>query len=181
MASQVIIMGMIFDEGSVPDFGSIYAVKLNGGANFKGINDYGLDEEDVSKLDLITNAAPGSTALCIDTGNIYVLMKSGWVLFGENSSTSSSTASLNASLVGLKSSINSNYTDKAVESENKLDFEPFDKADDLAAEPIAESLTDDTSLDTTEQTDEPEILENDLFTKPDDLTVEPIKGGEELI
>ena len=80
--SQVIVMNMIFDEGSVPDFGSIYPVNLNGGANFKGRNDYGLDEDDVSKLDFITNASPGSTALCIDTGNIYVLMKSGWVLFG---------------------------------------------------------------------------------------------------
>ena len=28
MASQVIIMGMIFDSDSVPDFGSIYDVKL---------------------------------------------------------------------------------------------------------------------------------------------------------
>lgn len=178
--ATIIIMGMIFDSDNVPDFGSIYAVKLQGGANFKGRNDYGLFETDVSKLDLITNAAPGSTALCDDTGNLYRLTKSGWVLFGENSSTSSSTASLNVSPVGLKSNINSNYTDKAVESENKLDFELFDKADDLAAEPIAESLTDDTSLDTTEQIDEPEILENDLFTKPDDLTVEPIKDGEEL-
>ena len=80
--SQVIVMNMIFDEGSVPDFGSIYPVNLNGGANFKGRNDYGLDEDDVSKLDLITNAAPGSTALCDDTGNLYRLTKSGWVLFG---------------------------------------------------------------------------------------------------
>lgn len=80
--SQVIVMNMIFDEGDVPDFGSIYAVNLQGGANFKGRNDYGLFEADVSKLDLITNASPGSTALCVDTGNIYVLMKSGWVLFG---------------------------------------------------------------------------------------------------
>ena len=38
-------------------------------------------------------------------------------------------------------------------------------------------LTGKTSL----ETDEPETLENDLFTKPDDLTVEPVKGGEELI
>ena len=29
--SQVIRMGMEFPEGSVPDFGTIYAVKLNGG------------------------------------------------------------------------------------------------------------------------------------------------------
>lgn len=143
--ATIIIMGMEFVSGTEPDFGSIYAVKLQGGANFKGRNDYGLFEADVSKLDLITNAAPGSTALCDDTGNLYRLTKSGWVLFGENSSTSSSTASLNVSPVGLKSSINSDYTDKAVESENKLDFEPFDKADDLTVEPTTENLTDDTS------------------------------------
>ena len=82
MPSQLIIMRMIFASDNVPDFGSIYAVKLNGGANFKVINDNGLNEEDVSKLDLITNAAPGSTALCDDTGNLYRLTKSGWVLFG---------------------------------------------------------------------------------------------------
>lgn len=83
MASQVIIMGMIFDSENVPDFGSIYVVPpLKSGANFKGRNDYGLFEEDVPKLDLITNAAPGSTALCDDTGNLYRLTLSGWVLVG---------------------------------------------------------------------------------------------------
>lgn len=80
--SQVIKMNMLFNEGSVPDFGSIYAVKLNGGVNFKGRNEYGLNEADVSKLDMITNAAPGSTALCDDTGNLYRLTLSGWVLVG---------------------------------------------------------------------------------------------------
>ena len=80
--SQVIVMNMLFDEDSVPDFGSIYAVNLNGGVNFQGRNDYGLDETDVSKLDLIANAAPGSTALCDDTGNLYRLTLSGWVLVG---------------------------------------------------------------------------------------------------
>ena len=80
--SQIIVMNMIFDEGSVPDFGSIYPVNLNGDANFKGRSDYGLDEDDVSKLDLITIASTGSTALCDDTGNLYRLTKSGWVLFG---------------------------------------------------------------------------------------------------
>lgn len=83
--STVIVMGMNFPADSVPDFGSIYVVKLNGGANFKGRNDYGLFEADVSKLDLITNAAPGSTALCDDTGNLYRLTKSGWVKFGGDS------------------------------------------------------------------------------------------------
>ena len=74
----VIIMGMIFDTDNVPDFGSIYDVKLG----YNGKNDYGLNEADVSKLDLITNAEPGSTALCDDTGNLYRLTKSGWVKFG---------------------------------------------------------------------------------------------------
>ena len=83
--SLIIKMGMEFPEGSVPDFGSIYAVKLNGGVNFKGRNDYGLNEADVSKLNLITNAAPGSTALCDDTGNLYRLTLRGWVLVGGGS------------------------------------------------------------------------------------------------
>lgn len=78
MASQVIIMGMIFDSENVPDFGSIYLAK----SRHNSVNDYGLFEEDVPKLDLITNAAPGSTALCDDTGNLYRLTLSGWVLVG---------------------------------------------------------------------------------------------------
>lgn len=77
----VIIMGMKFNENDVPDFGSIYDVKLG----YNGKNDYGLNEVDVPKLDSITNAAPGSTALCDDTGNLYRLTKSGWVLFGGGS------------------------------------------------------------------------------------------------
>lgn len=77
----VIVMGMIFEEGSVPDFGSIYLVK----SRYNGVNDYGLNEADVSKLDLITNAAPGSTALCDDSANLYRLTKSGWVLLGGSS------------------------------------------------------------------------------------------------
>lgn len=77
----VIVMGMIFEEGSVPDFGSIYLVK----SRYNGVNDYGLNEADVSKLDLITNAAPGSIALCDDSANLYRLTKSGWVLLGGSS------------------------------------------------------------------------------------------------
>lgn len=77
----VIVMGMIFEEGSVPDFGSIYLVK----SRYNGVNDYGLNEADLSKLDLITNAAPGSTALCDDSANLYRLTKSGWVLLGGSS------------------------------------------------------------------------------------------------
>lgn len=72
------IMGMEFVKGTEPDFGSIYAVKLVS----SGVNDYGLNERDVNKLNLITNANAGATALCDDTGNLYRLTKTGWVLFG---------------------------------------------------------------------------------------------------
>ena len=81
--SKVIIMGMIFDEGSAPDFGSIYRVC----ERQNNVHDYGLDSADVSKLDLITNAAPGSTALCDDTADIYRLTKGGWAKFGESTET----------------------------------------------------------------------------------------------
>lgn len=90
--SKVIIMGMIFDEGSAPDFGSIYRVC----ERQNNVHDYGLDSADVSKLDLITNAAPGSTALCDDTADIYRLTKTGWAKFGESASQSGAT--LNAPL-----------------------------------------------------------------------------------
>ena len=81
--SKVIILGMIFDENDVPDFGSIYRVC----ERQNNVHDYGLSSADVSKLDLITNAAPGSTALCDDTADIYRLTKSGWVKFGESTET----------------------------------------------------------------------------------------------
>lgn len=96
--SKVIIMGMIFDEGSAPDFGSIYRVR----ERQNNVHDYGLNSADVSKLDLITNAAPGSTALCDDTADIYRLTKSGWVKFGESTETEPlTTLNLSPNLTSL--------------------------------------------------------------------------------
>ena len=69
---------MEFDENSLPDFGSIYRCC----ERHNNVHDYGLNSTDVSKLSSITNAAPGSTALCDDTGDIYRLTKTGWVKFG---------------------------------------------------------------------------------------------------
>lgn len=82
--SYIVIMGMQFEEGSEPDFGSIYRSKE--GQN--GVHEYGLQAADVSKLDLITNAAAGSTALCDDSLALYRLSKSGeWQEIGGNSDT----------------------------------------------------------------------------------------------
>lgn len=73
--SKVMIMGMTFEAGSEPDFGSIYRVRE--GAS--GVHEYGLNETDASKLSLITNAAPGSSAFCDDTMEVYRLTKTGWI------------------------------------------------------------------------------------------------------
>ena len=99
MANKRIVMGMTFDENRVPDFGSIYDVCLR----HNGVNDYGLNAADVSKLSQITNAAPGSTALCDDTGDIYRLTKTGWVKFGGGAANQSAanTNSLNLSPMNI--------------------------------------------------------------------------------
>lgn len=76
--NKVIIMGMEFDAGSAPNFGSIYRCR----ERENGVHEYGLNAADAAKLALITNAEPGATALCDDTGDIYRLTKSGWVKFG---------------------------------------------------------------------------------------------------
>ena len=73
MASQVIVMGMLFDSENVPDFGSIRMTK----SRYNGVNDYILKSTDLIKLDSIT-----STALCTDTGDLYILHIGEWVNFG---------------------------------------------------------------------------------------------------
>lgn len=79
--AKVIIMGMIFNKDSVPNFGSLYAVKIGSGS-IKDVNEYGGEsEEDAKYLDNITNAAYGSTCL-FGNGNIYRCEPSGWKKFG---------------------------------------------------------------------------------------------------
>lgn len=96
--ANIIIMGMVFDSSDVPDFGSIFCSKLLGGATFKGVNEYGLKSADVEKLDLITNAACGSTAFCVDTTDIYVLMNTGWEKVGDTGEEQASTLNLSPNL-----------------------------------------------------------------------------------
>lgn len=85
--SKVIIMGMVFDADSAPDFRSIYAVKIKSG-EFLEVNDYGGLAADVELLPQIANAAAGSTYRCDDTGEILVKQKSGdWIVFGGGEAT----------------------------------------------------------------------------------------------
>lgn len=77
----VIVMGMIFDSENVPNFGSIRMTVQR----HNNVNDYIVLSTDVSKLDGITNAAEGSTALCTDTGDLYILHVKNWVKLGGDS------------------------------------------------------------------------------------------------
>lgn len=74
----VIVMGMEFPENAVPDFGSIRMTCKR----HTNVNDYIVLSTDISKLDGITNAAEGSTALCTDTGDLYILHLGEWVKLG---------------------------------------------------------------------------------------------------
>lgn len=142
--NKTVIMGMIFDTNSVPDFGSIYATKITSG-EFKGVNEYGLNETDVAKLALITNAAPGSTALCDDSGEIYRLTKSGWVKFGESAaSTSSSSTSSPSSLNLTPLEIDRDELTGSVDlnEEETSENEEVSDSDDLTVEPIASDVTE---------------------------------------
>lgn len=74
----VIVMGMVFDSESVPDFGSIRMTVQR----HNNVNDYIVLSTDISKLALISNATEGSTALCTDTGDLYILHVGKWVKLG---------------------------------------------------------------------------------------------------
>lgn len=77
----VIVMGMVFESENVPDFGSIRMTAQR----HNNVNDYITLSADISKLNDITNAAEGSTALCTDTGDLYILHVSEWVKIGGDS------------------------------------------------------------------------------------------------
>lgn len=79
-------MDMAFPtKNDVPDFGSIkmYYIGeptfgyINHGINIK-LRGYILLSKDLTKLNLICNAADGSQALVIDTGKTYILCDKEW-------------------------------------------------------------------------------------------------------
>ena len=132
MSSQVIVMGMIFDEGSVPDFGSIRMTAQR----YNNVNNYILFSADISKLDDITNAAEGSTAICVDTADLYILLMGDWLKFGEeNTESTVQTQSVNLSPLNIS---REELTGSSGLNEPEI-------SDSLTVEPIAENLTDDTS------------------------------------
>lgn len=152
----VIVMGMIFDSENVPDFGSIRMTAQR----HNNVNDYITLSTDISKLDSITNAADGSTALCTDTGDLYILHVGEWVkLGGENTESTGQTQSVNLSPVDIS---REELTGSSGLNKSEL-------PDSLTVEPITESLTGDKNLN-----------QNEELWGSDNLTVEPI-NSEELI
>lgn len=84
------------DTDDIPDYGSLFLRNFDEKTH---VNDYcGSDDSDVDKLDLITNAAVGSTCLFI-SGDIYIRTIDGWAKFGEEAETE--TASSNSSPASL--------------------------------------------------------------------------------
>lgn len=143
--TKVIIMGMFFNKDSVPNFGSLYAVKIGSGS-IKDVNEYGgEDESDAAYLDNITNAACGSTCL-FSNGSIYRCEPSGWKKFGEvtGNANVTDTSSLHLSPLGINGLMN-------------LDFEP-----DLPEE-ITVSEGDDITLEAPENIATGETKENEVI------------------
>lgn len=91
------------DTDAIPDYGSLFLRIYDKQTH---VNDYcGSDDSDVDKLDLITNAAVGSTCLFI-SGDIYIKTFDGWVKFGEAAGngaagSSASNTSLNLSPMNI--------------------------------------------------------------------------------
>lgn len=115
------------DDATLPNYGSLYLVRYDEKSR---VNDYGGAVADVEKLDLITNAAPGSTCL-FSNGDIYRLELDGWAKFGEDTESeaeenSASTTSLNLSPMDIdRAALTSNVffantEDDAVD----FDYEP---------------------------------------------------------
>lgn len=61
----------------IPNYGSLFLVKIRQ----NNVNDYGGDISDLEKLDLITNAAVGSTCL-FDDGSLYRKGIDSWIKIG---------------------------------------------------------------------------------------------------
>lgn len=133
--TTVTLMGMIFSSDTVPDFGSIRLTKKR----YNNVNDYIVLSTDLSKLSLITNAAEGSTALATDTGDLYILHMGIWSILGGESEESTTNAAQVQTLNVLPLNINR----EVLTNNDELNTQEI--TEDISVEPIAESLTEDTS------------------------------------
>ena len=115
---------MITDRmDEIPDYGSLFLRIFDEKTH---VNDYcGSDVSDVGKLDLITNAAVGSTCLFI-SGDIYIRTFDGWTKFGEEDEETAASSASPASLNLTPMSINRNdLMNDTEEMPEELTVEPI--------------------------------------------------------
>lgn len=123
------------DTDDIPDYGSLFLRIFDEKTH---VNDYcGSDDSDVDKLDLITNAAVGSTCLFI-SGDIYIKTFDGWAKFGEEEETaaansSASPASLNLSPLGINRNdlMNKTGSSDIEETPEEMTVEPIIDNEDM--------------------------------------------------
>lgn len=125
------------DGESLPDYGSLYLVKFN---KLTRVNDYGgSNTDDVSKLDLITNASAGSTCLFAN-GDIYRRELDGWAKFGEDeaelNASQASTANVSPTVTPLN--LGRNALTKSVDLGGDQTVETLDYEPDLPEETAAD-------------------------------------------
>lgn len=116
-------------------YGSLYLVCQR----HNGVNDYGgSNTDDVSKLDLITNASPGSTCLFAN-GDIYRRELDGWAKFGEEheetmaASSSANPANLNLTPLDFNRNdlMGETGLNNIEEAPNELTIEPTTVDEDM--------------------------------------------------
>lgn len=133
------------DTDAIPDYGSLFLRIFDKQTH---VNDYcGSDDSDVDKLDLITNAAVGSTCLFI-SGDIYIKTLDGWVKFGEvtdSTASAAGTSGLHLSPLGIDR--NTLYGDDAVNLDDEPDMPEeitADKGDEITLEAQKSAVTSST-------------------------------------
>lgn len=120
------------DTDDIPDYGSLFLRIFDEKTH---VNDYGgSDDSDVDKLDLITNAAVGSTCLFIG-GDIYIRTFDGWAKFGENetANSNSSHASVNLSPLDINRNdlMNETGSSNIEETPEEMTVEPIIDNEDM--------------------------------------------------
>ena len=140
--TTVTLMGMIFSSDNVPDFGSIRLTKKR----YNNVNDYIFKVEDLSKLSLITNAAEGSTALCTDTGDLYILHVGLWSILGGESEESATNAAQAQTLNISPLNINRGELTGGVNLEDETEIKPEEEESEAeeseeSEEPEVENTT----------------------------------------
>ena len=71
---KVSIMGMIFEENSVPDFGSICLVS----PDRLGVKSFRLNDDDVAKLDLLTDEVYNGSDALTSKGRLFIKLSGEW-------------------------------------------------------------------------------------------------------